>query len=135
MRYKPSETELSDLQTMSAEQRMMYFLSRTCETEEIWSLGNDEGWLINESGNQRWITVWPYEVSAIQCKTADQESYDAATVSLEHFVYTLLPVMIEQNIMIEIFPAEQQSGRLFKASELFEIIEQMLDTGQYFLEG
>jgi len=135
MHYKPTETELSDLQKMSAEQRMMYFLTRTNETEEVWSLGNDDGWLINESDDQRWISVWPYEVNASQYKTVDQEGYDADTVSLEHFVYTLLPVMIEQEILIDIFPVEQQSGKLLTAADLFEIIEQMIDTGQYFLEG
>lgn len=135
MKYHLSAQDLLEVESYDANARLHYFLSRAIESEEVWGLNNRFGWVMKEADGQSILPVWPYEILATQCAANEWQDYTAGAVSLEHFVYKLLPVMIEQDIKVEILPTQTQSGNLLKAKELAAIFEGMLETGEYYMEG
>jgi hypothetical protein len=135
MRYKPSDSELLEIDTFSAEQRLHYFLSRAIESEEVWSLGDDAGWVLNDVGDKTIIPIWPYEVLATACRQTVSCQPTAMAVSLEQFVYSLLPQINHQNIQIEILPTKILPGKIMQARELAGILEGMMESGEYYMEG
>lgn len=135
MRYKPSETEISSLPHMAPVERLSYFLSRALEAEEIWSLGNSSGWELQERDGRTLVPIWPYLEMARMNIPADPTSVSPQATSLDHFYQNILPLMIEQQIDIEVLGMPGSAGRLIAASDLYAMLESMLEAGEYYIEG
>jgi len=131
MRYAPSETELTCMKGMDAAERLHYFITRSMECEEVWSLSNADGWAVREGDAGASIMVWPYRCLA-EAFTMQGEHTDA--VSLEHFVYHELNELSMNGIRLEILP-DHRPGMVLSASELFQIFDRRMDDEQYFIEG
>lgn len=136
MRYAPTPLEKELIPKLGHAERMEYFLTRAGECEEIWSLGNDQGWLIHEQDGKDCIHLWNYECLANDyLSQANHPGYQAQSVSLERFVDELLPTMIEMDLHLQIFATPTEQGAVIKASALFEIFDRKMDSETYFLEG
>ena len=135
MRYLVSASELQQVESYGPEERLQYFLSRTIEAEEIWGLSNASGWVIKDDGEDSVLPIWPYQQMAASCAIYEWKNYSAGSVSLEHFVYKLLPIMIEQDIQVEILPTIDKPGKRMRASELASIFDSLLESGEYYMEG
>jgi len=135
VKYQISTTELQQVDSWPAKERLQYFLSRAIESEEVWGLSNPSGWVMKEVNKQSILPVWPYEQLASQCAANEWQDYSAGAVSLEHFVYKLLPIMMGQDIQVEILPTSSNPGERMGASELASIFESLLETGEYYMEG
>ena len=72
---------------------------------------------------------------AMTCALDERQDYAPGAVSLERFVYKLLPVMMQQDIHIEILPTAGKPGKRLNANELTSIFEGMLESGEYYMEG
>ena len=132
MRYAPSEAELACMAHMDAAERLHYFITRSMECEEVWSLRNTDGcWAIREGTDGPHLPLWPYRILAEACLSKG-EAADA--VSLEHFVYHELGELNLDGIKLEIMPGESP-GMVLSASELFQIFDRKIDDEQYFIEG
>lgn len=135
MHYAPSPKELATFDDTTAVERLNYFLTRAMEAEEVWGLSNGRGWVMKDKDGSLVLPVWPYSEFANANAVGEDESKVADAVSLEHFIYNLLPQLIDQDIHIEVMPTRTKKGLVMEAQALFEIIERKLDTGEYFLEG
>ena len=135
MQFNPTKTELVDLANMDEAGRLQYFLLRAIEAEEIWGLADQQGWVLRETDNQTILQVWPYEQLADDYATAHDDTCKPSATSLDHFVHNLLSHMVEQDIDIEILPINQHAGKVVTASELHEVFNGLLETGEYYLEG
>ena len=136
MHHAPTSTELNILSKASNEERLDYFLTRAMESEEVWGLSNQSGWVMREEENGSCILpVWSYSTLSQSCAQGDWASHTPDSVSLEHFVYRILVTLKEQQIQLEVLPSQHQSGLLIKADSLFEIFERKLDAVEYFLES
>ncbi len=135
MRYTPPDTELAILDTMPANERLHYATTRMVESEEIWSLGNDSGWIISEMEDRQIIPIWPYRQLALEYTSGKPDTLLPQATSLEHFVYDILDKCSVNNIWLEVFPTINDRGKLINSSELYEIFNGMLETNEYFIEG
>jgi hypothetical protein len=135
MKYHPSNNELAEIESYSAKERLHYFLTRAIESEEVWGLSNQSGWVMKEQNERTILPVWPYQVMAAKCAENEWQDYVPGAVSLEHFVYKLLPTMISQDIKVEILPTKNHPGTLLNAGELSSLFEGMLESGEYYMEG
>lgn len=135
MRYQPSHREKQEVESYDEKDRLHFFLTRVVESEEVWGLNNDHGWILKEHNGQTILPVWPYESFAADCAVDEWQGYTPGAVSLEHFIDRLLPLIREQNIKLEILPTATQPGGLMDADKLSELLESMLEAGEYYLEG
>ena len=135
MRYLVSTKELEEASSYSPQSRAQYFLSRAIESEEVWGLNNPSGWILKEQNDQTILPIWPYQQMATGCAQGEWENYEANAVSLEHFVYKVLPMMVTQDILVEIFPTNSNPGELMSAEKLASIFEGLLESGEYYMEG
>ena len=135
MRHKPSITEINEISEAAEEERLLYFLTRAIESEEVWGIGDHKNWLLKEIDNQQVLPVWPYEILVKECINPDDEDKTQDAISLEQFVYHVLQTMIKQDIGVEVLPTKTQSGKIIAAQDLVDLLEGMMDSGEYYLEG
>ncbi len=135
MQHTPLESERKMLLDAEPEARFLYALTRMVECEEVWSLGDADGWYVNEQEQGDVIAIWPYEQMAMESASGVLEGLLPQSTSLEQFVYTLLERCRDADIELEVMPLREVIGKRLSADALFDILHNMLDTGQYFLEG
>jgi hypothetical protein len=135
MRYKPSDHEMQHMANWDAEERLQYFLTRVTEAEEIWSLGDSNGWELREQEGKTRIPVWPYQELARMNMQQDSAVASPQATSLDHFFQVLLPTMIDQHIDVEIIAMPGLAGNIMPSNRLYQMLESMLEAGDYYLEG
>lgn len=135
MRFAPSPDEQTLLADLSPQQRFDYAIPRICECEEVWGLGDDNGWLIRDVDDKAVISIWPYRQMAVECALGDLSDCEPICVSLEHFLHTLLKQCQANDIIVEVCPAPGKAGYTIPAAQLHEVLESIVETDSYFIEG
>lgn len=135
MRFAPSDDEQRLLADLSPEERFNYAIPRICECEEVWSLGETQGWRVRQVDDQAVISIWPYHQMALDNAQNDYSGCHAIAVSLEHFLYKVLARCRDGRINIDVCPAPGRTGYMLSAERLYEVLEGMAETEAYFLEG
>ena len=135
MHHAPTTAENQFLMDASSEELLDYFLSRAMECEDIWGLKNVSGWIMRDHGATTYLPVWNYAVMAEACAIDDLSDYSADSMSLEHFVYGILPQLQEMDAGVEFLATPERKGILLPAEVLFEIFERKLDSAAYAPEG
>jgi hypothetical protein len=135
MRYSPLETELGMLSGMSVDERLHYATTRMVESEEVWSLGDENGWIVRDQNKRQVISIWPYRQLALEHAGGGSEAPIPQATSLEYFVYGVLEMCRDGDIWLDVFPHGEQPGKLMSSADLFEILNGMLETNEYFIEG
>jgi len=135
MKYSPSNSELENYLKLSKEERFNYCLVRITEAEEVWGLAEPQGWIINEVEEQATLPIWPYQQFAVNSARKPWQDASPQAISLEHFVYKVSQLLIDNGILVEIFPTATQPGHVIEAKAFFNILENMMESGEYFMEG
>ncbi len=136
MRYQPYEDEYAAVPSMNDAQLLEYFLYRVFETEEIWGLKETAlHWLTHEANAQIVQPLWPYKRYADEAAVAQWEDFVPAAVSLEYFMEQTIQKLAMDDILIEIMPRETAPGCLISAQRLFSILDGMMESSQYTLDG
>lgn len=131
MHYEPTPSELLYLDSMSGEERLDYFITRSMECEEVWRLCDTDGWVIREKEGMVIMPLWPYRGLA-EAAAGAGEAADA--VSLEYFVYQELAELQAEGIRVEPFPG-REAGLSMEAAMLLRIFDGKMEQEQYFIEG
>lgn len=136
VRDKPSEKELVQINAMSRAERVQYFLHCVIETEDVWGLGDNSGWLLKSLDDDvSCLPIWPFKDFALKMNVNDWDDQSPVSVSLEHFIYGILGKLKEADMLVEIFPTPESDGDIMTAQQLSEMLEGMLDAGEYYMEG
>lgn len=135
MRYELYQDEYAAVPTMTDAQLMEYFLLRVFETEEVWGLKEGELWLTRKIDGQITQPVWPYKRYAADAAVDAWKNLSPAADSLEFFLYQRLGRLATQGVMMEIMPRNPGHGCLVDPQHLFSILEGMIDSGTYSMDG
>lgn len=135
MRTSPTQSELAMLNELCSDELFHYAITRIIECEEVWGLLEDDGWMIQQQRETSYITIWPYQCRAKAYAESIQSNRLPHSTSLEDFVYRLLNQCAEQDIQIEVFARPTQAGKIVSASNLSGLLEGMMESGEYYMEG
>ena len=56
-------------------------------------------------------------------------------VSLEHFLYQVVGKLKAADMPIEVFPTKNAAGEIISAENMYDLLEGMIDAGEYYMEG
>ncbi|GAB1257741.1 hypothetical protein NBRC116494_22430 [Aurantivibrio plasticivorans] len=140
MRYSPYENEYKTAAMMSEAAKLEYFLTRVFEAEEIWGLDDGCEWVTIDHGDDNIMPIWPYEKFAQDFSDAHNAEkantqLGITAESLEDFLYNTLSELIDCDITLSIMPDAQSPGCLISPHRLYEILEGMIDAGEYKLDS
>jgi hypothetical protein len=57
------------------------------------------------------------------------------SVSLEHFLYHVVGRLKTADMPIEVFPTKESAGEIISAHTFYDMLEGMMDAGEYYMEG
>ena len=136
MRYQPYEDEYAAVPTMTDAELLEYFLYRIFETEEIWGVKETaHQWLNHEYNGQFVQPLWPYKRYADEAAVDQWENFVPVAVSLEYFMEQTLNELVMNDVLIEIMPRKSATGCLISPHRLYSILEGMMESSEYTLDG
>ncbi|WP_438466402.1 DUF2750 domain-containing protein [Marinomonas sp. PE14-40] len=104
------------------DERMAYFVKQVKTFEQVWSLSNEEGFVMVETDEGDCVMVWPDADFAAQWAVDDWDDCEPVSVPLTEFKTNWLPSLEADNIDIAVFPNIEDEGKLIKANELAEAL-------------
>lgn len=134
MRYEPYSYEIAAIPTMDDAALLEFFLTRVYETEEIWGLNaGGGGWMTYKRNGEETLPVFAYKFFAEEGCVNEREAMVPVSESIEYFMETSLPDLIQDNVVLEIMPGKARRGSLVTAGQLYEILDNMIENGTYSL--
>ncbi len=108
---KISDKEFKALNKCTPDIRYRYTLKRIADTEAMWLIWNDETHLaIQLMGKERLLPMWSSKEYAQAFCVDDFSNCKCKAVTLEYFVESIIDVICEDELLINVFPT-QQEGR------------------------
>lgn len=104
------------------DERMAYFVKQVTASEQVWSLSNEEGFVMVETDEGDCVMVWPDADFAAQWAVDDWDDCEPVSVPLAEFKANWLPSLEADKIDIAVFPNIEDEGKLIKANELAEAL-------------
>ncbi len=103
-------------------ERLAYFIEQAKTNERVWSLSNEEGFVMVETDEGDCVMVWPDAEFASQWAVEDWDDCEPVSVSLEQFKTQWLPSLALDNITVAVFPNIEDEGKLSTAEELIALL-------------
>lgn len=100
------------------DERLAYFVEQAKATQTVWSLSNDDGFVMVETDEGDCVMVWPDAEFASQWAVEDWDDCEPVAVELSTFVGQWLPSLAQDKITIAVFPNIEDEGKLSTADEL-----------------
>ncbi|WP_133471740.1 DUF2750 domain-containing protein [Paraglaciecola marina] len=118
-----------DLSKMSPEQRFEYALEKIYETQILWGLYGENGWVMLRADEDACFPVWPHKEFALAWKKADDPASEPKQIGFPQWLGTWLPGMKKNNTLVLVFPlADEEEGIMLDAQEMLDCIEEDLGT-------
>jgi len=102
-------------------ERLDYFVEQAKATELVWSLSNEEGFVMVETDDGDCVMVWPDAEFASQWAVDDWDDCEPVSVSLDTFKTEWLPSLTLDKVTVAVFPNIEDEGKLSTAEELTEL--------------
>lgn len=99
-------------------ERLAYFLEQAKATQTVWSLSNEDGFVMVETDDGDCVMVWPDAEFASQWAVEDWDDCEPVAVELDTFTGQWLPSLMQDNITVAVFPNIEDEGKLSTAEEL-----------------
>lgn len=96
---------------LPAGKRYEYFIRKTADFQQIWSLRNAEGWLLlGGNTNAKLIPLWPERIFAEYCNRVNKTECQAESIGLNDFLSKMSKILIRDNIQLAVFPNQNMSA-------------------------
>lgn len=127
MAYKLTDEQRGRIQQLDAEQRYTHFIDKVSRWEEIWSLRDDEGFVLVSTDDEECMPVWPHPDYAAEWATGDWSGCEPFKVDMEAWLDRWLPGMEEDGIAVAVFPNLEESGIVEGPRDLGSAILQAIE--------
>ncbi|MBT1063946.1 DUF2750 domain-containing protein [Bowmanella sp. Y26] len=109
-----------DILAQTPEQRHKYLLKRLQETQEIWTLVDDDGAMILTTDEEDCIPIWPDAEFAKDWINGDWSHCQPHKITLSDWQHKWLPGLEEDEIQIVSFPVPGEDGLVSAPWEMAE---------------
>ena len=127
--WEIGEDEARQILALPAEGRYRSFLMLLADWEEAWGLKDENGWIVRSEDGNETFPLWPHSTFAQSCARGVWEGAVPGPVSLDDLLESLLPLLAEDGILLEIFPTPEEAGRVISSEAFREELERELELG------
>lgn len=102
--------------------RLEFSVKSVKEHQSVWSLSNEEGFVMVETDDGDCVMVWPDADFAAQWAVEEWDDCEPVEISFETFTTLWLPSLEKDNVTLAVFPNIEDEGKLTTAAEMKELL-------------
>ena len=123
-----SDQEIRSLIGASSEKRYEYWIKRVADLEEVWSLGDDSGWVLAADDDSTvGVPVWSHPEYAQACAEGEWAGNQPKAISLDDWLEKWLPGIARDNRMGSVFPIPDGKGVFVPPERVKEDLDEELE--------
>lgn len=104
---------------LPAGKRYEYFIRKSADFQQIWSLRNSEGWLLlGGATSAKLIPLWPEKMFAEYCNKINNTGCRAESIGLNEFLTNMSKALIRDIIQLAIFPNQNMSAPIMEIGKV-----------------
>lgn len=128
MSYEANEHEVASVSALAGPERFDYFVRKVADWEEVWSIGDDDGWALSadESG-RKLVPVWPASAFAEACCVAEWVGYAPKAIKMHNWIDKWIPGMTTDSRYVAVFPTPADRGVVVTPEELADAINEAME--------
>ena len=105
MSWRLNDQEFKAVMSLTDIRRYDYLIKKVADSMVLWSLGNDEGWVLTgKDGGQELVPVWPHERFAAACISETWRGAEPRSISLDEWMEQWIPGILRDGRLIAAFP-------------------------------
>lgn len=125
--WQPTPKEIASVSALGPSQRYQYFIKRVSDTEALWSLGAEDGWVLQAGpGGIELVPVWPHSSYAAACATDEWSGNVPMEIGLDEWMEKWLPGIARDERQVSVFPVPGSQTAIVDADTLREDLEEEL---------
>lgn len=122
------QKEIDAMLLESADNRLKYSIKRIADFENVWVIGNSEGYgMLGDSDGNIVFPIWPFEDYASMCCTGEFEDHLAEAIDVHEFLKTNLPTYQSCDYKLSVFPLPLDKGMVIDIAVFIELLNRELD--------
>ena len=127
MPYVMNEKQFESVQSLDSNDRFQHFVSKVADWEQLWTVKNDEGWLVPVAPEGfEYFPVWPHPEYAQKITDLNFPGHKAEEISLQEFLSHWLPLLQDDDVKVAVFPNREWTFWCIEADDLMaELVEEM----------
>lgn len=127
MPYPMNGKQVENVLRLKAPERYSYFVKRSADWQEVWSLRSPNGWTIGKDDQGRELfPVWPHPTFAELCAHGLWEDAKPEKITLSEWLNGWLPDLRAQKKLVSIFPLPSGGGIAVDPARVKDDIESEL---------
>ena len=120
MSWNISDQEFESVLSLPGTKRYSYFVKKVADREEIWSLRNQDGWVLYaDSVASDVVPVWPNERFAQACAEGEWQDCQPAVIELSAWMERWIPGMARDKRKVAVFATPQDEGIVVDPDKLY----------------
>ncbi|MCI5143629.1 MAG: DUF2750 domain-containing protein [Candidatus Electrothrix sp. ATG1] len=125
MSWNLSEQELTSVLSLPGAKRYSYFIKKVADWEEVWSLRNQDGWVLaaGPSGSEI-VPVWPHKRFAEACMIGEWKDCKPAVIELSTWMERWIPGMAKDNRQVAVFATPEDKSVVVQPVQLYAEISE-----------
>jgi hypothetical protein len=122
------EKQIANVLELPNEKKLRYVVKKAVDTELIWSLSDDDGWVsFSTDDGVEALPIWPAPEFAKMCAIEEWSDTQPESIDLEEWLEGWTPDLIRDKRLVAIFPGANNKGMLMQPAELAEAIRDLDD--------
>lgn len=111
MSWTPNEKEIQAVVSLAAAKRYEYWIKKVADDEQVWSLGQKDGWaLVGDDAGRELVPVWPHSKYAALCAKGIWDGYEPKVITLDDWLDRWVPGMERDGRLVAVFPTPDGNG-------------------------
>jgi hypothetical protein len=126
--WTPSDKEISAVLRLPDKDRYKHLVKRAADEMAIWSLRNDDGWVLGSDQHGReTVPVWPHSKYAVLCANGTWLDAVPAKIPLKDWLRAWVPGLVRDGRMVAVFPVPEGGSGLVHPEQLADDLEEELE--------
>ncbi|MBN1123429.1 MAG: DUF2750 domain-containing protein [Sedimentisphaerales bacterium] len=119
MSYNVNEKELRSVLSLDFSKRYAYFIKKVCDWEEIWSLRNEDGWVVlGDSEGNECFPVWPAKDFAAMACQGDWKDCEPSSIPLDKWLTSWIDGLRNDQRLVAVFPNQDLKSSVVSSDQL-----------------
>ncbi|YCM43436.1 DUF2750 domain-containing protein [Verrucomicrobiaceae bacterium 227] len=124
MSYELNPEQYEAIVSLDGEQRCSHFIGRIADSETLWGVRNDQGWLVPIAPDSfEYFPVWPHSEYAQTITDKIFPGHKATEIPLEEFMTEWLPRFEADKVKVAVFPNEDWALWIMEPPDLLAALE------------
>ncbi|BDY04095.1 DUF2750 domain-containing protein [Ferrimonas sp. YFM] len=113
-----TEEQINDFYRLTSKERFGQFVAQVQEKKVVWTLANDQGCVLVDTGEEQCLLLWHDEDLAESWATEEYQGCRAMGIPLDDFLAKWVPGMAQDGFDVALVPTRAGEGEVMSPEEL-----------------